>query len=153
MDLKNLLFGHVKSWNLKVFFEKPSWIKLFFVPTVFSHNRDFTGVYLYVNSRKGHKKAGELTGHKRLDLKVFHCDCHSFSSHNIDCKQNEKKNMINFYQKQDNVKQAWSLRPRFSIALASKTNSFWNEKKTQIFLRREVLLIDHRNNFFNRLAI
>ena len=40
-----------------------------------------------------------------------------------------KKNMINFYQKQDNVKQAWSLRPRFSIALASKTNSFWNEKK------------------------
>ena len=64
---------------------------IFFVPTVFSHNRDFTGVYLYVNSRKGHKKAGELTGHKRLDLKVFHCDCHSFSSHNIDCKQNEKK--------------------------------------------------------------
>lgn len=112
----------------KYFFENHLGLNFFFVPTVFSHNRDFTGgVYLYVNSRKGHKKAGELTGHKRLDLKVFHCDCHSFSSHNIDCKQNEKKTMINFYQKQDNVKQALSLRPRFSIALASKTNSFWNE--------------------------
>ena len=117
----------------------PFWLEEFFLYQLYLKIAVSAGVYLYVNSRKGHKKAGELTGHKRLDLKVFHCDCHSFSSHNIDCKQNEK-NMTYFYQKQDVVKQALSLRPRFSIALASKTNSFWNVKKTSQTLHFCLLL-------------
>ena len=67
-------------------------------------------VYLYVNSRKGRKKAG-LTGHKRLDLKVSRFDCHSSFSHNIDWKKNEK--LLKKKKKKKKIKniQKWAFMP------------------------------------------